>query len=67
MFGYVMEENDNGSVTVFVPAVPTLTMGSLHVVSRERVTLLESGSIDVSNCISQWGVGSKKILGNTQS
>ena len=65
MLGFVMEENDNGSVTVFVPAVPTLIMGALHIVSRERVTMLEFGSIDVSNCICQWGIGSKKILVNT--
>jgi uncharacterized membrane protein len=65
VLGFVMEENDYGSITVFVPSVPTLTMGSLHVVDRERVTMLEAGSIDVTNCISQWGIGSQKILGNT--
>ena len=66
VLGFVMEENDNGSLTVFVPSVPTLTMGSLHVVDRERVTMLEAGSIDVTNCISQWGIGSRKILGKSQ-
>ena len=66
VLGFVMEENDNGSVTVFVPSVPTLTMGSLHVVDHERVTMLEAGSIDVTNCISQWGIGSRKILGSSQ-
>ena len=66
VLGFVMEENDNGSITVFVPSVPTLTMGSLHVVDRERVTMLEAGSIDVTNCISQWGIGSRKILGSSQ-
>jgi uncharacterized membrane protein len=65
VLGFVMEENDNRSVTVFVPSVPTLTVGSLHVVDRERVTMLEAGSIDVTNCISQWGIGSQKIIGNT--
>ncbi|CAB1062466.1 hypothetical protein D1BOALGB6SA_7243 [Olavius sp. associated proteobacterium Delta 1] len=65
VLGFVMEENDNDSVTVFVPSVPTLTMGSLHVVDRERVTMLEAGSIDVTNCISQWGIGSRKILGSS--
>jgi uncharacterized membrane protein len=64
VLGFVMEENDNGSLTVFIPSVPTLTVGSLHVVDRERVTMLEAGSIDVTNCISQWGIGSKKILGS---
>jgi uncharacterized membrane protein len=65
VLGFVMEENDNGSVTVFVPAVPALTLGALHVVDRERVTMLEAGSIDVTNCISQWGIGSRKIVGRT--
>ena len=63
VLGFVMEENENGSVTVFVPSVPTVTMGSLHIVDRERITMLETGSIDVTNCISQWGIGSQKILG----
>ena len=65
VLGFGMEENDNGSVTVYIPAVPTLTVGGLHVVDRERVTMLEAGSIDVTNCISQWGIGSRKILGST--
>jgi len=62
VLGFIMEENDNGSLTVFVPSAPTLTVGSLHLVDRERVTILEAGSMDVTNCISQWGVGSQKIL-----
>jgi len=66
VLGFVMEENENGSITVFVPSVPTLTVGSLHIVDRERVTMLEAGSIDVTNCISQWGIGSQKILGSTR-
>jgi uncharacterized membrane protein len=66
VLGFVMEENDNHSVTVFIPSVPTLTMGSLHIVDRERVTMIEAGSIDVTNCISQWGIGSQKILGGTR-
>ncbi len=63
VLGFIMEENDNGSLTVFVPSAPTLTVGSLHVVDRERVTILEAGSMDITNCISQWGIGSQKILG----
>ena len=66
VMGFIMEENDNGSLTVFVPAVPTMTVGSLHVVDRERVTMLEASSIDVTNCISQWGIGSQKILGSVK-
>jgi uncharacterized membrane protein len=65
VLGFVMEENDNGSFTVFVPSVPTLTMGSLHVVDKDLITLLEAGSMDVGDCISQWGIGSQRILRNT--
>lgn len=65
VLGFIMEENENGSLTVFVPSAPTLTVGSLHVVDRERVTILEAGIMDVTNCISQWGIGLQKILGTT--
>lgn len=62
VLGFVMEENPGDTVTVFVPSVPTLTVGSLHVVSSERVTPIEAGSIALADCISKWGVGSGKIL-----
>ncbi len=65
VLGFIMEENDNGSLTVFVPSVPTLTVGSLHVVDKDRITLLEAGSMEVGDCISQWGMGSQRILRNT--
>ena len=65
VLGFIMEENENGSLTVFVPSAPTLTVGSLHVVDRERVTILEAGFMDVTNCISQWGIGLQNILGTT--
>ncbi|MES0447894.1 MAG: DUF502 domain-containing protein [Desulfobacterales bacterium] len=65
VLGFIMEENENGSLTVFVPSAPALTVGSLHVVDRERVTILEAGIMDVTNCISQWGIGLQNILGTT--
>jgi uncharacterized membrane protein len=64
VFGYVMEENENGLITVFVPSTPVLTVGTVYVVERERVTILDAGAIAVTECISQWGIGSQKILGN---
>jgi uncharacterized membrane protein len=62
VFGFIMEENENGTVTVFVPSAPTMTMGSVHVVDSELVTVLEGGAVDVTNCVSQWGIGSRKIF-----
>ena len=64
VFGLVMEEHGNGVLTVFVPSAPALTVGNLHVVERDRVTFLETSTVDVANCVSQWGVGSEKVLGS---
>ena len=50
-----------------MPSVATLTVGSLHIVNRDLVTMLEAGSMDISNCISQWGIASQKIIGNINS
>ncbi len=63
-FGLLMEEHENGVLTVFLPSAPALTVGSLHVVERDRVTFLDADTVEVVNCISQWGIGSEKALGN---
>ena len=63
VFGLVMEEHSNGILTVFLPSAPALTVGSLHVVEHDRVTYLDADAVDVANCISQWGIGSQRLLG----
>lgn len=60
--GFVMEEHANGRATVYIPSAPVLTVGSLFVVERERITRLEAGAKEVADCISQWGVGSGNIV-----
>ena len=66
VFGLVMEEQDNGVLVVFVPSAPALTVGSVHVVERDRVTFLETNPVEMVNCISQWGVGADKALGGAR-
>lgn len=63
VFGLVMEDNEDGTVTVFIPSAPTLTVGAVHVVERDRVRMLDAGLMAVTDCVSQWGVGSAKVLG----
>jgi uncharacterized membrane protein len=63
VLGLIMEENDNDTVTVFVPSSPVMTVGTVYVVRRERVTNLNAGMIDATNCITQWGIGTRKLLG----
>ena len=65
VIGFVMDENDNDTITVFVPSVPALTVGALHIVERSRVTLLEVNHLDIVNCITEWGMDSSKIVGKT--
>lgn len=62
VFCVVMEDNGDGTVTVFVPSAPTMAVGMVHVVAKDRVTALKASFSDVSTCISQWGVGSRKLL-----
>jgi len=67
VFGFVMEEHDNGLLTVFVPSTPVLTVGNLYMVEPERITQLTAGASEVADCISQWGMGSKKIVADSGS
>ena len=64
VLGFIIEENDNGSVTVYVPSSPAITVGSLYVVGREQVTILEAGAKDFVDCIATWGVGSRALIGD---
>jgi len=66
VLGFVMEENYNETVTVFVPSVPAIAVGTLHIVERNRVTLLDASHLDVVNCITEWGVGSSKVVGKVE-
>ncbi len=62
-----MDENDNDTLTVFVPSVPAITLGALHIVERNRVTLLDASHLQIVNCITEWGVGSSRFIGRTRT
>jgi uncharacterized membrane protein len=63
--GFVMEDNGNGTVTVFIPSTPAITVGTLYVVAADQVTVLKASSMEFLDSISQWGVGSGKFLKTT--
>jgi uncharacterized membrane protein len=67
VLGFVMEENDNDTLTVFVPSVPAITIGGLHIVERKRVNMLEASHLEVVNCITEWGAGSNKFINKTST
>ena len=60
--GIVIEENDNDTVTVFIPSIPVLTVGTLFVVEQVRVKPLDVGNLEYLECLGEWGVGTKGLL-----
>jgi len=62
VFAMIMDENEDGTLTIFVPASPALTVGAVHVVNPSLVTRLDKSLSDVTGCVSQWGIGSGKLL-----
>lgn len=66
VFALIIEENADGTLTVFVPSAPTIAVGSIHVVDQDRVVRLAAGFSEWSGCVSQWGVGSRKLIAGGQ-
>jgi uncharacterized membrane protein len=62
MLGFVMEEHDDGMLTVFVPMAPVVNLGNIYLLERERVTLLGANALEATGCVSQWGLGLKEAL-----
>ena len=59
---FLVEEHEDGSYTVFVPASPTPTIGSLYILPRERVHPLDVSFAKAVECVGQWGMGSGELL-----
>ena len=59
---YIVEDHGNGRVTVLVPWAPTPFAGSVKIVARERIELLEVSLGDFSRALSHLGVGMRDVL-----
>ena len=64
VLGFVMEDEGDDYLTVFVPSAPVLTAGAIHVVERSRVQIMEGSSLKAAECISKWGRGLKRFRGD---
>jgi uncharacterized membrane protein len=65
VLGFVMEDEGDPYLTVFVPTAPLMTAGAIHVVERSRVQLIEGSRMDAAKCVTQWGMGMKTFRGAT--
>lgn len=59
---FIVERHDDGRLTVFVPAVPTPTVGAIYILTRDRVHPLDVPLTTLIQCITRWGVGSRELL-----
>src|SRR5262245_48879978 len=59
---FIVEELEDGRLTVFVPSVPTPFAGAVYVLARDRVHPLDVPFTQAIKSISSWGSGSKDLV-----
>jgi uncharacterized membrane protein len=59
---YVIEDHGDGQVTVLVPWAPASFAGSVKILSRDRIEMLDASLGDTSRVLGHWGVGARDLL-----
>lgn len=59
---FVIEELDDGRYTVFVPSIPTPFAGTVYILARGRVHLVDVPFTEAIKSVSRWGSGSKQLV-----
>lgn len=59
---YIIEEHENGNLTVLVPLAPAGFSGSIKVVSTERIIRLDTSIGEASKVVAHWGIGMSEIM-----
>ena len=59
---FIIEELNDGRLTVFVPSVPTPLAGAVYILARERVHPLDIPFTQAIQSVSRWGSGSKDLV-----
>jgi len=68
LLAFIIEEQQDGVLTVFVPSVPTPVAGSLYFLREEQIKRLPNVSVrEAVTCIMQLGVGSRALLERADS
>lgn len=58
----IVEEHDDGRLTVFVPAVPTPAVGAVYILDPRRVHRLDVPITTLVQCVTRWGAGSQELV-----
>lgn len=59
---FVIEDHENGYLTVLQPWAPTAFSGTVKVIHQDRLEILDANLGDVSRALSHWGVGVRDLL-----
>ena len=60
--GFIIEELEDGRLTVFVPSVPTPLAGAVYILDRDRVHALDIPFTQAVSTVSRWGAGSSELV-----
>ncbi len=59
---FIIEELDDGRLTVFVPSVPTPFAGAIYILSPDRVHPVNVPFTQAVKAVSRWGLGCKDLV-----
>ncbi len=59
----VMDELHDGRLVVFMPDSPTSMSGSIHILSPDKIVLLDVPLMPFMKAISSWGLGFRELIG----
>ena len=59
---FIIEELEDGRLTVFVPSVPTALAGAVYILTPNRVHRVKVPITHAFRTISRWGSGSKELV-----
>jgi uncharacterized membrane protein len=62
LIGFIIEQHDDGMLTVFLPSAPTPTAGMIYFLTEHHVKRLDVSVSAAVKCIKELGVGSRALL-----
>jgi uncharacterized membrane protein len=59
---FIIEEFEDGRYTIFVPSSPSPFSGSVYILGRERVHLVDASLAQTVQAVSRWGSGARDLV-----
>ena len=64
---FLIENHEDGQITVFTPSVPTPMAGAIFIMPSDRVHPIDVPVATMMKCISKWGEGTSELLASLKS